>query len=89
MGHRPTDHGYTPPQIPLSLTRKPESRTACLLGNPLEHPTSIVIGWSGIGVNGLLGSSGAGLGQAEGVGAGFDDVAAERESVHDGCAQPW
>ena len=35
-----------------------------------------------------LAGSGAGLGEAVGVGAGLDDVAAEGEAVHDGCAEP-
>lgn len=30
-----------------------------------------------------------GVGESVGLGAGLDDVAAERESVHDGSAQPW
>lgn len=30
-----------------------------------------------------------GVGEAVGVGAGFDDVATEREPVNDGGAQSW
>jgi hypothetical protein len=41
--------------------------------------------------DGLLpaGANGAGGGQAAGVGAGLDDVAAERQSVDDRRAQLW
>jgi hypothetical protein len=35
-----------------------------------------------------MGCAGAGLGEAVGVGAGLDDVAAEGEPVHDRRAQP-
>src|SRR6516162_11095974 len=41
----------------------------------------------GMAVPGLVLLGGAGLGEAVGVGAGLDDVAAEGEAVHDGGAE--
>lgn len=58
-----------------------------LLRSPSLTAAGSLTGPSGSSVTGRLGliaALGAGVRQAEGVGAGFDDVATERESVDDG-----